>query len=79
LALPRHLGAEWPHLATARERALKKRQDLRRALFGKDSEDRSIVVFGSLALDEFTPRSDIDWTLLVDGEADAQTSVLLRK
>lgn len=29
-----------------------------------------IVVSGSLARDEFTPGSDIDWTLLIDGFAD---------
>jgi predicted nucleotidyltransferase len=29
-------------------------------------------VFGSLARDEFTPGSDIDWTLLVDGSADTR-------
>ena len=29
--------------------------------------DTSLVVFGSLARKEFTPKSDIDWTLLVDG------------
>jgi predicted nucleotidyltransferase len=72
LALARKLGEDWPHLAMARERARKKRQDLRDALSGQDSEATSIVVFGSLARDEFTAGSDIDWTLLVDGYADAQ-------
>jgi len=41
-------------------------------LSGQDSEATSIVVFGSLARDEFTAGSDIDWTLLIDGYADAQ-------
>src|SRR5260370_12734489 len=72
LALGHKLGATWSNLATARERAVEKRRDLRGALFGKDSEDTSIVVFGSLARDEFTTGSDIDWTLLVDGFVDAQ-------
>ena len=40
------------------------------ALDGLDSEDTSIAVFGSLARDEFTGGSDIDWTLLIDGQAD---------
>ncbi|HEY6328108.1 MAG TPA: nucleotidyltransferase domain-containing protein [Blastocatellia bacterium] len=35
-----------------------------------ESKDTSIVVFGSLARDEFTSGSDIDWTLLLDGQAD---------
>jgi hypothetical protein len=37
-----------------------------------DSTDLSIVVFGSLARGEWTSGSDLDWTLLVDGEADYQ-------
>lgn len=36
------------------------------------SEDFSFVVFGSLARKEFTIKSDIDWTLLVDGQTDIQ-------
>jgi len=79
LALQRKLGTEWPHLAAARERAIEKRNDLRAALSGDDSEDTSIVVFGSLARDEFTPDSDIDWTLLVDGFADTQHLSVARK
>ena len=39
-------------------------------LEGLDSEDTSIVVSGSLARNEFTAGSDIDWTLLIDGAAD---------
>jgi predicted nucleotidyltransferase len=35
-----------------------------------DSTETSVVVFGSLARNEVTPGSDIDWTLLVDGPAD---------
>ena len=34
------------------------------------SEDASLVVFGSLARDEWTSGSDLDWTYLVDGQAD---------
>src|SRR5437016_8625696 len=33
--------------------------------------DTSVVVFGSLARDEYTSGSDADWTLLIDGEADS--------
>ncbi|HEY5253170.1 MAG TPA: nucleotidyltransferase domain-containing protein, partial [Acidobacteriaceae bacterium] len=36
------------------------------------TEDTSIVVFGSLARDEATSKSDVDWTLLIDGIADPQ-------
>jgi predicted nucleotidyltransferase len=47
-----------------------KRQKLQEALADLDSEDTSIVVSGSLARDEFTDGSDIDWTLLIDGLSD---------
>jgi len=40
-----------------------------------DSEDTSIVVSGSLARDEYTAGSDIDWTLLVDGSVDQSTTI----
>jgi hypothetical protein len=33
--------------------------------------DKDLVVFGSLGRKEFTQRSDVDWTLLVDGGVDA--------
>jgi predicted nucleotidyltransferase len=68
--LERRLGANWSHIRAGRDRARAKRAELRSALTGFDSEDTSIVVFGSLARDEFTPGSDIDWTLLIDGSAD---------
>jgi predicted nucleotidyltransferase len=34
--------------------------------------DTSFVVFGSLARREWTNGSDVDWTLLIDGQADAR-------
>lgn len=42
-----------------------------------DSEDTSVVVCGSLAREEFTSGSDIDWLLLVDGIADPNHHSLL--
>ena len=43
-------------------------------LTGGEDSDRSFVVFGSLARNEFTGsgKSDVDWTLLVDGLAASQ-------
>jgi predicted nucleotidyltransferase len=64
------LGQDWRHLAAAQERAVKERGRLQSALGDLDGADSSIVVFGSLGRDEFTPGSDVDWTLLVDGIAD---------
>jgi predicted nucleotidyltransferase len=49
---------------------------LRKSLKDSDSDDTSIVVSGSLGREEFTPGSDIDWTLLVDGIADPNHHVL---
>lgn len=77
--LERRLGADWHHIAAARSRAQEKRAELRGALRRLDSEDTSVVVFGSLARDEFTAGSDIDWTLLVDGSADPKHLELARR
>ena len=77
--LEQRLGTNWRHLDAARSRAQAKRDELRTSLKRIDSEDTSVVVFGSLARDEFTPGSDIDWTLLVDGSADPKHLELARK
>jgi predicted nucleotidyltransferase len=79
LELQCRLGRKWSHLVEAKERAVAKRNELRQVLVGKDSDDTSIVVFGSLARDEFTNGSDIDWTLLIDGFADPQHLNLVRE
>jgi predicted nucleotidyltransferase len=62
--------SSWPNIKSAREYTRQKRQELKLALTRIDTDDTSIVAFGSLARDEATPGSDIDWTLLVDGIAD---------
>jgi len=62
-------------LRTAREASLKRRKKLDLPLsteIGKyTSEDPSLVVFGSLARGESTSKSDLDWTYLIDGEANS--------
>ncbi|MEM7048692.1 MAG: nucleotidyltransferase domain-containing protein [Acidobacteriota bacterium] len=68
--LAAELGESWPHLKAGQERAQAKRRELDSALTDCTSSEASIVVFGSLARDEFSAGSDIDWTLLVDGPAD---------
>jgi predicted nucleotidyltransferase len=77
--LEQSLGCTWSHLRDARLRAEAKRRELQVALRGLDSEDTSIIVSGSLARDEFTDGSDIDWTLLIDGLADPKHHDLFRK
>lgn len=60
-------GKRWSVLSQARQDASKTRQNLHELL--KDfSEDSEVVVFGSLARREWTAKSDVDWTLLVDGQ-----------
>jgi hypothetical protein len=60
-------------LRTAREASLSKRAELDRLLsaaIGKyTSDDTSLVVFGSLGREEWTSKSDLDWTYLIDGGA----------
>lgn len=62
-------------LKKAREESLRTRAELDSLLstqIGKySSEDTSLVVFGSLARGEWTSKSDLDWTFLVDGGANS--------
>lgn len=66
------VGEEWPAIRHARARAFKTSQKLDKAVKGLSSTDASIVVFGSLARKEWTSKSDVDWTLLIDGQADPE-------
>jgi predicted nucleotidyltransferase len=73
------LAVYWHHLGVAREASRAKRNEIEKLATGLDSRDTSIVVSGSLARDELTPGSDIDWTLLSDGSADLKHHDALRK
>src|SRR6266853_704957 len=70
--LQRYVGEEWPALSRARTKAIDTSERLENTLKGSYSSDVSIVVFGSLARKEWTSKSDVDWTLLIDGQADPQ-------
>ena len=70
--LEKRVKASWKMLAKSRREAKNTRAKLVEALARKTSSDLSVVVFGSLARDEFTDGSDVDWTLLVDGAADSK-------
>jgi predicted nucleotidyltransferase len=67
-------------LWTCREAALKRRKELDQQLSkeipGYTSDDRSLVVFGSLARGEWTADSDLDWTYLIDGGANSDHLVI---
>lgn len=68
--------AKWPVIGSCRARARTQRQRLLDAMgetpLRFSTGDASLVVFGSLAREEWTESSDLDWTLLVDGKAEDQ-------
>jgi hypothetical protein len=72
------MGTEWPAMVTARNDALQVQELLRSSLRRFTSDDVDIVVFGSLARREWTSGSDVDWTILIDGQADSQHRVASR-
>src|ERR1700756_1770377 len=54
--------------------------DLLSARIGRyTSQDTSLVVFGSLARGEWTSGSDLDWTYLVDGEANSDHLAIVQQ
>jgi hypothetical protein len=73
IELQARLGVAWPHIEAARESSDEHFRRLGAALHPLllYRTDATCVVFGSLARREFTSGSDIDWTLLVDGDAEA--------
>jgi len=71
LELSRRVGQQWPNIEAARALSRERLAQLREAFADSDSDDTSIVVCGSLGREEFTPGSDIDWCLVLDGIADS--------
>jgi len=72
--LSQKVGRNWPVIGKARQTTKAQLGKIRKALAKDeklDSLDRSIVAFGSIARDECTSGSDLDWTLLIDGFAAA--------
>jgi predicted nucleotidyltransferase len=63
----------WVNIRAAKEAAISKREQIRKVLDSTGikylSNDFSLVVFGSLARNEWTEKSDLDWALLVDSQA----------
>src|SRR5438309_1765970 len=66
------VGKRWTAVDAARAAAVLKSDEIATILSTHRliPSDTSFVVFGSLARGEWTAGSDIDWTLLIDGEAD---------
>jgi hypothetical protein len=73
-ALERELGRVWPIIAASRAAADAERTRIAGVVTqaGLVPADCAFVVFGSLARGEVTSGSDVDWALLVDGQADPQ-------
>ena len=84
--LAKQIGAEWPNISIARRRTTETLKNINDALgaTGEDGvplfsmDEVSVIAFGSLARQEFTQGSDLDWTLLVDGPVDPD-HLMLRK
>ncbi len=70
--LQERLGVRWESIARAREESARLCARLESRLAPYSTEDAAIVVFGSLARGEATSGSDVDWTLLVDGQSFAE-------
>lgn len=67
--LEARLGSECRSIRKARLETQKWRDDLTSRFATHESPDTSLVVFGSVARQEVTSGSDLDWILLVDGQS----------
>jgi predicted nucleotidyltransferase len=76
--IEKRTGSDWKHIHAARVSAAQERDQITSALEIFPTADASIVVVGSLARQEFTKGSDIDWTLLLDGISHPQDEQLAR-
>lgn len=74
-------GTTWTSIGGARRAAVETREQLGQLVQEARlvPEDTAFVVFGSLARDEQTAGSDLDWALLVDGAADEQHTAAVRR
>jgi predicted nucleotidyltransferase len=76
--LEKRTKSNWGHLRDARFSAIAEKAEITQALETFPTADASIVVVGSLARQEFTSGSDIDWTLVLDGISRPQDEQLAR-
>src|SRR6202044_1397179 len=75
--LERKLGCTWQHLRKAESEASVAYEELviilERGIGKFATEDANLVVFGSLARREWIDwSSDLDWTYLIDGQANSR-------
>lgn len=71
-------GKKWPTIAAAQFDAAEVLKLLHEKLREFTSGDVDLVVFGSLARREWTSGSDVDWTMLIDGQANADHRIVAR-
>ena len=64
------LAVDWPAIRSAEGKASDRKAELHALVEPYVTSDASFVVFGSVARMEVTSQSDLDWILLVDGQAD---------
>jgi predicted nucleotidyltransferase len=67
--LEARLSTRWRAIRKAHEETQHRRQLLEDRFASQGSPDTSLVVFGSVARNEVTAGSDLDWILLVDGQS----------
>jgi hypothetical protein len=63
------LRLTWPSIIEARRYTAQIQADIAARIVSSVPADTSLVVFGSQARKEATPESDVDWALLIDGQA----------
>lgn len=67
--LEARLGARWASIRQARANTHERRRELTDCFAQLGSPDTTLVVFGSVAREEVTSGSDLDWILLIDGQS----------
>lgn len=80
-ALAALCGREWPTIARAAVAAAEEKARLSAQLSAASliPADTAVTVFGSLARGEWTSQSDLDWTLLVNGQVDVRHAEVARQ
>jgi len=66
------LQCRWENIELAKQRTQKTLLRLSEAIKDMPDADTSVIVHGSLGRSECTQGSDLDWTFLVDSQADAE-------
>lgn len=78
--LSNHLGVAWPAIAQAQADATKELDKLTKLVAStKPPANTAVVAFGSIARKEWTAKSDVDWTFIVDGPSDSQHFLVMDK